>query len=129
MAKIQVMGDACVITSTATMEGIKKLEKHCPDALKIYDENDNVIFKVSSTTGEGSVSKCGISFNSVSRNDDGYATVTINIAGVSGDIEDYITDKYGIAIKYLNDLEDGMDTAIESVDKTIAAIKASITVA
>lgn len=129
MAKIQVIGDVCVITSTATMEGIKKLEKHCPDALKIYGENDDVLFKVSSTTGEGSVSKYGISFNSVSRTDDEYATVTINIAGINGDIKDYITDKYGIAIKYLADIEDSMDAVIESVDKNIADIKASITVA
>lgn len=129
MAKIQVIGDACVITSAATMEGIKKLEKHCPDALKIYDENDNVLFKVSSTTGDGSVSRCGISFNSASRTDGGYATVTLNIADVDGDIEDYIADKYGIAITRLAELEDGMDDAIATVDKNIAAIKASITVA
>lgn len=129
MAKIQVIGDACVITSTATMEGIKKLEKHCPDALKIYDENDNVVFKVSSTTGEGSVSKYGISFNSTSRTEGGFATVTLNIADVDGDIKDYIADKYGIAITRLTELEDSMDDAISEVDRNIAAIKANITVA
>lgn len=129
MAKIQVIGDACVITSTATMEGIKKLEKHCPNALKLTDKDGNVTFKVSSTTGDGSISKYGVSFNGVSRTNDGLATVTINISGVEGDVVDYITDNYGSAITHLGEIEAAIDDAVEAIDKEISAIKANITVA
>ena len=129
MAKIQVIGDACVITSTATMEGIKKLEKHCPNALKLTDKDGNVTFKVSSTTGDGSISKYGVSFNGVSRTNDGLATVTINISGVEGDVADYITDNYGSAITHLGEIEAAIDDAVEAIDKEISAIKANITVA
>ena len=124
MAKIQVIGDAIVITSTLKAADIATAQKFRPEALMLKDENGDVQFAICTTTGTGSINDFGVSFGGVSRDGNGLATVTLGFKGATDPekIKDEIADKFGIALTKLNTVE----SAIPAVLAEIAAQKAEV---
>ena len=126
MAKITIVGDAIVVTSSRKLEDIKTLEKYKPEALTLKNDKDEVYFKVG--TGKGSINKYGVSFANESRNGDGYATLTLSSEGVTDAVK-FVSDSYGTALINLNKVEDGFDAALEEVTAQQAEILSNITIA
>ena len=133
MAKILIAGDVIVVTSAKKLEDIKTLEKYEPKALSLY-ETDPVtgvkaeVFKVGTTEGKGSINKYGASFASASRDGNGFATLTLPIPDGTKDVVAYASDAIGFPLMKLNEVETGIDAALESVAEKKAAILGNIEV-
>ena len=128
MAKINIVGKAAVITANAGFEDIKLLERFNPEALKLK-ENDEVVFKIGTTCGEGSINQYGVLFDGVSRDGSGKATLTLFVEDGDEDVKEAIADEFGTALSNLKKLEETIPEAVRSVKAAREAIIADITVA
>ena len=115
-ATIKLTGDAVVITSSHKVEDYKLLAKYAPEKLILMGGEDNKeeLFRVSVGAGHGSIGEYGAVFSDKTNNADGLATIT-EVIDASGDIKEYIADKFGSALVNLGKLEEGIDAAVEEV--------------
>lgn len=131
MAKINVIGNAIVVTSGISLEAIKLIEKYRPQALVLFEgegDKKQAIFKVS-TGNSGSISKFGVIFNSATRDDSKLAVVTTVDENVPAEkIDQYLIDKIGTSIIKLNQLEAGLPAIIEEIKAEQEAILSNITI-
>lgn len=127
MAKILIAGSALVIKSGYSLDEIKTLEKYRPKALTIFEEDGKTeLFKVGTTKGDGSIGTFGASFGRSSADDDKKATITINIPADVTDAKKYAEDTVGVAIVYLNKVEDQIPDALASVEEERAKVRENI---
>ena len=64
-AKVVVTGAAAVLTSEVKLEDWKRVEEFAPDGLRIEDEDSgDILFKVATSDGPGSVNEYGVLFGS-----------------------------------------------------------------
>lgn len=133
MAKIVIAGDAIVITSTQKLESIKTLEKYRPNALTLYETDENgkkmEVFKVGSTTGEGAISQYGASFGSTTHDAEKLATITMSLPRGVEDAKKYVADMVGVAIINLNKVEEQFEAALAEVTAEKAAVLENISIA
>lgn len=133
MAKIVIAGDAIVITSNQKLEDIKLLEKYRPKALCLYETGENgkkeEVFKVGSTTGEGTISQYGASFGSTTHDEDKLATITMTLPRNVTDAKQYVADAIGVAILNLNKVEAQFAAALADVVSEKAAVMENISIA
>lgn len=129
MAKIKITGDAMVITSAKRLEDIKILEKYRPKALMLFSEDGKeAIFKVGTTSGDGSIGAYGVGFNSASHDREKLATITKMIPSDVEDIKQYVEDTVGTAIINLNKVEENLDEALKEVADERAKIRENIVI-
>lgn len=100
----------CNIVFDCSMEDLKLLEKMDPKALCIFDEDDNVIFKVASTSGIGSVSKYGVAFGKKTADN----KLAVNITLPDDDADEYIVDEFGDVILSLSKIESRIADAVSA---------------
>ena len=133
MAKTTIVGDAVVVTSTKTLEDIKTLEKYRPKALCLYETDEDgkkqEIFKIGSTSGEGSLGTYGASFGGVTHDDAKLATITMCLPKSVTDVKEYVAEKYGPALLNLNKVEEQFEAALAEIEAQKAAVMENITVA
>lgn len=128
MAKIKVVGGAYAIISEFTLDQLKEVEKHRPKALQIVDPETKETEFVVSTGVSGSVSKYGMTFNEVTRDEAGKACITMTIPTDVADAEKYIVETVGTAITKLANIEKAIEPAQKEIAEEIAAVKAAIQV-
>lgn len=116
MAKITVVGDAAVVTSTLKAEDIQTLKKYRPQALILMGGEDGKepIFAIDMGS-KAQINGNGIVFTGASRDDAKAATLTVTISGVTGDVKEWVADKFGEAIAHLNELEAQIPGALDEV--------------
>ena len=133
MAKITIVGDAVVITSTQKLEDIKLLEKYRPKALCLYETGENgkkeEVFKVGSTDGNGAISVYGASFGSTTHDDEKLATITMSLPRDVSDAKQYVADAVGVSILNLNKVESQFAEALAEVVAEKAAVMENISIA
>ena len=133
MAKITIAGDAVVVTSSKKLEDIKTLEKYRPNALQLFETNENgkrePVFAVGTTNGKGSITEYGASFGSTAPDGSGLATITMPVPGGASDVKQAVADMVGVAIISLNKVEQQVDAALASVQADKTAVMETITVA
>ncbi len=129
MAQIIIAGDAMVVKSAYTLETIRTLEKYRPKALSLFDDDGKTeIFRIGTTTGKGSINSYGASFGSSSKDDEKKAIITLEIPSGTEDAKTYAEDVIGIAILYLNRVEEQFADALASVENEKATVRENITV-
>lgn len=127
MANITIAGRCYVVTSKLSLADFELVKKHRPKALKILDEETlEELFAVD--VGSDSISKYGISFNSVSNDEGKLATATMMIPHDVDDVQEYVVDKAGAAIANLNRIEDGLQTVLDEIRSENKKVIDSITV-
>ena len=131
MAKMNIAGNALVVTSGMTLEQLNMVKKYRPGALKLMggEKKDQEIFCIDTYTGNGGISAYGACFGSVTHDDEKKACITIVLEGVKGDIKEYVADTYGEAYTHLCELEATLPGVIEEITTQKSAIMAAITVA
>ena len=131
MAKIIIAGEAVVITSALKLEDIRKVEKYRPDALVLKGGEDGKepIFRVGVCNGTGKINKYGAEFGSETHDEEKFATITLVINGLEGDIREAVAESIGTAILNLNKLEETIPAVIAEIDAEKNAILGNITVA
>lgn len=127
MAKMIILGNAVVVTSTRTLEEFKELQKYMPESLVLSDEEGNPIFKVG-VSEVGNFNKYGVSFDSEARDMSGKATVTLDLPYDVDNAVAYVRDTYGSALLNLNKIEEGMTDAFEALEKVKEEVAESIVV-
>lgn len=129
MAKIDVVGQAVVVTSTLKLEDIKMVKKYRPQALVLKGGEDKKeeIFRIDAC-GEGSINKFGAAFNDTTRNDEKFARLTLTTNYSGDNIKEFIADELGEAIAHLKALEAVLPEVIESIKAERKALVDSITV-
>lgn len=92
-------------------------------------ENKEPIFKIGTTTSEGSINVYGASFSGETHDDLKFATITIALPKIEGDVVDFVAEKVGVGIINLNKLEDSIEDALLGVSAERAEVMANISVA
>jgi len=130
MANTKIIGNAAVITSTATLEGIKKVEKSArKDALVLKGGEDGKtpIFAVgTAASGNGNINSVGAEFANASRDGNGFAQITLSIPADVTDAKKYIADKYGAALTNLAKVEEKLPEVIETINAEYEALLETI---
>lgn len=130
MAKINVIGNAVVVTSAMTLEALKTIQKYRPSALNLMggENNKEVVFCVATGNGEGEINSNGAYFTEETHDEAKKACITMVMPSVTGDFKEYVADKLGKALTCLNALEVTLPTVLTEVQAEKAAVMAAITV-
>lgn len=116
MATVKVLGNSFTITSGVKQADWDSVSKYAPRALTLYGGEDGkqAVFRVGFSGG--SVTKHGISFDSVTRGEGSYATITLPLDFDGSDISGYIADLYGTAIADLQKVEAQVREALPGIE-------------
>lgn len=137
MAKLTVLGDSIVVTSSLKMKDLKMSEKFRPETLILSekDRNDRWIemFRVKTTSDpaiSGSITDCGAIFNNETHDDNGFATLTLPCVahGTSEEVKDSILEHFSRALARLNRIELQIAESLEGVRQEKAELEGSITI-
>ena len=129
MAKVQVVGNAVVITSGVKMKDIESLAKYNPDALilKGGDDGKEPVFAIAAGNA-GGINCVGVTFNGKTRDEQELATLTMTINYTGDNVKEFVADKLGGALIKLNELEAQLPAAIEALNAQHAEVLANIDV-
>ena len=128
MANTKIVGNAAVITSTLTLEQIKKVEKSArKDALVLKGGEDGKtpVFRVATGYGDGNINAVGAEFANASR-EGGYAQITLLIPSDVENAKEYVADKYGAALTNLAKVEEKLPEVVSVIDAEYAALLETI---
>lgn len=131
MAKIIVAGEAVVITSSMKLADLETIKKYNPKALVLMGGEDGKepVFCIGVSRGKtGSINQFSVDFGAETRDDKKLATMTLMTSGVTGDVKEFVADKYGAALMLLNKLEATLPAALEAIAAEKKAILENITV-
>lgn len=131
MAKTTIVGDAIVITSALTLEGIRTIEKYRPKSLLLMggEGGKEQIFRIGTTFGAGNINACGASFNSESHDGNKYATITLTVECPQGDVKNFVAESIGGALINLNKLEATLPEVLNEIAAEKETIMENITIA
>lgn len=124
-ASVEISGASAVLVSDVALEDWKKVQKYAPEMMKIYDEDDEVVFKVAVCGGPGSANKYGICFGGHT-NEGGKATVTILLDDNVDDKVAAVKEVIGTALLDLNRIEEAIPETLEEIAKKDAELEALI---
>lgn len=133
MAKINVIGDAVVVTSELKLEDIKLVKKYRPNALTLFEEIDGQkepVFAVTAAEcGSGDINEYGASFGGETRDGEKHATITTILKGAPADLKEYLADKLGGPLMKLNKVEQQVPAVLAEIAAEKQAVMDQITIA
>ena len=125
MAQVTIAGGSYVITSKISMDDLRIIKKHRPAALSLIDkETKNTIFKIG--IGSSSLNDYGITFSSVSNDENKLATATLPLPQDVTEAKSYVLDTASGALSNLNKVEENLLAALEEIKAEQAVIKENI---
>lgn len=132
MAKVTIVGNAAVITSTLKYEDIKTVAKYRPAdlILKGGEDGKEPIFAIAAGEGNGDINANGAVFGGASRDEEKLAQITevVNANGAT-DVKELIADQLGGALVNLAKLEEKLPAVIAEINAEKASVLECITVA
>lgn len=132
MAKVTIVGNAAVITSTIKYEDIKTVAKYRPAELilKGGDDGKEPIFAIAAVDGNGDINANGAVFGGATRDEDKYAYITMVVdADDDTDVKELVADQLGGALVNLAKLEEKLPAVIDEINDERASVLDRITVA
>jgi len=127
MADVKIAGNAVILTSTVTLEQIKRIEKHRPETLEIKNAKDEVIFRVG--TGSNCFNSHGASFNAATLDNRELAFISLQIPAGVTDAKRYFAETYGQPHLHLKAVESRLAAVLTAVESEIAEIMNDVTMA
>ena len=130
-ASISIVGESVVITSAMTLDNYKTVAKYRPKALQLKGGEDGkeVVFVVGVTSNpRGSINKVGAEFGGVAHDGSGKATITFDLPCGDDDVKERVAEKIGVAIIYLNKLEEVLPDVIREIAAEKNAVMENISV-
>lgn len=115
--RIAIIADKFAVNSSIKLEDIELLKKYKPDALKIRDEEGNDLFAIDYKAGQPSISKFGVTFSAVAGRTAKVALTGEIPAGTSNPKE-FVADRVGVAVDYINQLENEIPAVVETIKAT-----------
>lgn len=132
MAKIIVVGDACVVKSEVKLEDLQKVAANRPDVLILRDESNKespkVVFRVavSDNPKASGINQNGATFARTENTGSGKAQITMPVCCGGEDVKEHVAARIGNALMYLNQIEERIPDALEAIDAEHQAILDSI---
>ena len=124
-----IAGNALVFTSEIKLEDVKLLSKANPNALILFDDEKEPVFAIGVGNFEsGSIGKLGVTIDSTSRNENGFATVTGIIPEGIADAKEFAANILMPAYLSIKALEDTVPVAAEEIRAAKAALISGISV-
>ena len=115
-ARALIAGCACIIRSKLTPEEIEKFSIYHPEALKMADEDGNVIFTLDVDEGPGCMTREGAVFSRATTSD-GKATITILIDPECEDRKGKVLEAVGPGFSLLDELEEHLLAMLPELEK------------
>lgn len=131
MAKITIMGDALIVTSDLKLSDYELVQKYRPQALELTEgegKDAEKLFRVS-VGNVGSINRLGATWSGEARDGSGKACITLSVCPCATDVTEWVSDTYGTALMYINQLEAKLPAVVDSIKGEKAKIKESIVVA
>lgn len=131
MAKIYVAGNAVCFESSMKLDDLVQVKKYRPKALAVMggDDGKEMEFICAVIPGAvGEVTRSGVVFGMASV-DKKLATVTMMLGSDAYDaqtLKEYLADKFGAALNYMNKLEAELPNVLKEVEAERAAVMQSI---
>ncbi|MBR1711001.1 MAG: hypothetical protein IJ719_19585 [Clostridia bacterium] len=125
-SKAVVMGCACVIFSSLTPDEIRTFKNLHPEALKMTDEEKNVIFSIGIDDGPGHISEEAAVFSSVT-SADGKATITVLLDPSVENPVTLVEEKIGCPLMHLIEQEEKLMELLPKLSDEKKAISQHIT--
>ena len=123
---VSIVGAVAVLESDLTLEQIRIVKKHRPDALVVVDKNDNPVFDIDlAETAAGSLDKKRAAFGTATSMN-GNATITIPLEGHADPVA-YIAEEYGACLTFIRKLEDNALSQMGEIEEERAAVRHMIT--
>lgn len=132
MAKPVIAGRALVITSTKKAEDIKFLERYNPEALYLFEAQQNgtnkKIFELGVCTAldEPLIKDNAVVFNGVDA--EGFAQLTTALPSCVDNLKEFVADCFGSILANIADVEHGFDEALAEAKAKRQAILDAIEV-
>jgi len=121
-AKVEISGASAVLVSGVSLDDWKRVEKYAPEMLKIIEEESgDVVFKVKTCCGGGSINEYGVCFGSYT-NEGGKATVTVLLDDELEDKVGAVKEMMGSALLELNAIEAEIPNVLKDIDEKEAEI-------
>ena len=118
MAKIKVAGDVMIVESAVTLEDIKTLKKVNPDALSLFEKDEDGkkkrVFTIDVAKGEGSVSRIGMCFGAESKDGKKLAIISMPIPAEVEDAKEFAYEKVGAVMGKLEAVEAQVKPALDA---------------
>lgn len=131
MPRININGAIATLTSTLELDGIKELMKLNPEALTVFEVDEDgkkdPVFKV--TAGEvDSIGNFGVCF--AGKNRAGQAVISRTIGNIEDDeeLEDLITSLFMKPFEYIHTLEETAPAALEEVKNKRRTFMEAVTI-
>lgn len=122
-AHVDISGASAVLVSDVKLDDWKRVEKYAPEMLKIIDDDSgDVLFKVKTCCGSGSINEYGVCFGSYT-NEGGKATVTTLLDEEVEDKMQAVKDTLGSALLDLNAIEEEIPSVLKDIDEKEAEIE------
>lgn len=130
MAKIKVLANAYVVTSSLKADDIANLAKFHPDQLTVKTDKGDAVFSVAmGQPGAGSIQPFGITFDGKDANGNANVTKLFPEDTKAEDRKKFLMDnKVGAALLALNKYENVFAASVTGLGTEIAAINDSIEV-
>lgn len=132
MAKVTIVGNAVVITSSMKLADLATIKKYRPKALVLMggENNKEELFGIDvGTSGNGGLNGVGACFCAATHDEAKLACITTTLDGIQGDIKEYVADTFGKALIHLGALEAKLPEVLSDIAAKKAGIMANITVA
>lgn len=126
MAKVTIMGDIVQIKSDLTKNEVERVKAFAPNALKLYDQDENEVFAIG--IGDASYSKYGICFCS----EDAEGKLFMSTDNPVTDHADAEKEKYEVTkyfasiINNLTLIEKNVESAKEALEEMEANVADSV---
>lgn len=120
MSKIIIAGTTITVKSNIKMDDMKKIAAYRPNALKLFDTDEDghkiPVFSVGVTRpGMGCISDFGVCFGNTTFDDDKTCCVTIGIPEGTEDVRKFVSEKIGMSIVMLDKVEAQITPALEEI--------------
>lgn len=125
MAKIKVFGTTYSIVSDYSTETIREIKKFDPSILTLTNEKGEPFFKVDLARND-SISPYGISFSCDDLNNKACITKPIPCDLTTETVKKWLTDKYGLALIRLTEVESYIAEEMDVLNDTKATIAGAI---
>jgi len=124
-AKIVILGAAAVLVSGVKLDDWKLVEKYEPQMMLIVNEHGEELFKVTTSSGTGSVNRYGICWGTHT-DEKGHATVTVIFDDEVTDKKAAVKEIMGSALIDLMDIESEFPTLLKDLRERQATVAAHI---
>lgn len=134
MAKLKLIGDVVVIQSEKKFSDYELVGKYKPEALILRNENGDAEFAVSVRENAGEITPYSVTFDSMTRDEEGYALISIPVSGIPRDLDadktkEFICDKFYNTIANIGKIETKMSSVIDDITNGRNAMMNSIELA